>query len=390
MIKKGLIHLWNTNPFYFFIAVVTIQIIFQPTYPFLYLLGLITALAFLQNSAYSLQSRASARNSNFYHSLGAVLASLAYFASFRTLFKNNEMPPWLLPAYMVGTILGNVYGAALSQKIEKIFHIQVLTPEEKERTKSQPQLMRFWPSIIFLLIVLGLQIGLIPSSIPPLVLFGLAGFSIIDSLVFAITRISRNTDHHWFHACAVFTQLCTSFIRYKIMIDYSMDWLLFWPLTTGSVIGSLVGAYFAIDIEKKLKTNYDSHVTEGKKIPWPRIQTIVFSLGLLLHIMIFGLTNWWPLFILLFSAFGQSIGFTLISRARQRNSAPYIAWASVISNGIWYLTIHQLVMNKITPDKAAPYIVGNTTGGLFGQTAAMYIEKKISALMDENSAPKKL
>lgn len=384
-----MLRLWNTNPFYFFAAIVVIQAVYDPVYSFLYLLGLIIALAFLQNSAYSLQSRASARNSNLYHSLGAILASLAYFASFRTLFKNNEMPPWLLPAYMAGTILGNVYGFALSQKIEKIFRIKVLTPEEKEKAKIQPQLMRFWPSIIFLLIILGLQVALVPSPIPSLVLLGLAGLSIADNIFFAITRISRNTNHHWFHAFATFTQLCVAFIRYKVMIDYHMDWLLFWPLTTGGVIGSLVGAYFAIDIEKKLKANYDSHVTEKKKIPWPRTQAIVFSFGLLLHITIFGLTNWWPLLILLISAFGQNIGFTLVSRARQRNSKPYIAWASVISNGVWYLTMHQLVISKITPDKAAPYVVGNTTGGLFGQTASMYIEKKIGALMDENQPDKK-
>jgi len=381
-LKKLLLRLWNTKPFYIFAAIVAVQIVFQPSFDFLYLLGLITVLAFFQNSSYSIQSRASARSSNFYHSVGAIVASLAFFLSFRTLFKNGAMPPYLLPVYMMGTIMGNVYGATLAEKIEKFFNIRVLNPEEKERLKKQPQLMRFWPSIIFLVIVLIFQVLLIPSPIPSLILFGLAAVSMVDSVVFAVARISRNTNHHWFHAVAVLIQLCVQFTRLKIMTDYQMDWLLFWPLTTGSVMGSLIGAYIAINIEGKLKAEYDSHVTKKKKIPWPRTQTMVLSFGLVIHVIIFGFTNWWMLSILLFSAFAQNTSFTLISRARQRNNKPYIAWASVLSNGVWYLTMHQLVKEDITLNKAAPYVVGCTTGGLFGQTAAMYIEKTIGAVMD--------
>ena len=73
----------------------------------------------------------------------------------------------------------------------------------------------------------------------------------------------------------------------------------------------------------------------------------------------------------------------MVSRARQRNSAQYLAWCSVFSNGVWYICMHFLAMGKITLEKAAPYIVGNAGGSLIGQNLAMQAERLTGAVMDE-------
>ena len=85
-------------------------------------------------------------------------------------------------------------------------------------------------------------------------------------------------------------------------------------------------------------------------------------------------------------AFGQSVSFAIVSRARQRNHDTYLIWASVFSNGIWYLTMNQLALKNITPDKTAPYVVGGVVGSLVGQNVAMHVEKKINARMDVATA----
>jgi hypothetical protein len=57
----------------------------------------------------------------------------------------------------------------------------------------------------------------------------------------------------------------------------------------------------------------------------------------------------------------------------------YHAICSVFSNGLWFLTMHQLVTADLTLVLAIPYIIGTVSGSIFGAKVSMLIEKTIGA-----------
>ena len=79
-------------------------------------------------------------------------------------------------------------------------------------------------------------------------------------------------------------------------------------------------------------------------------------------------------------AFVQNISFTMVSRSRNRSNMTYHAICSVFSNGIWFLTMHQLVVADLSFWLLIPYIVGTVSGSLLGATVSMKIEKAIGAV----------
>ena len=79
-------------------------------------------------------------------------------------------------------------------------------------------------------------------------------------------------------------------------------------------------------------------------------------------------------------AFMQNVSFTMVSRARNRNNMTYHAICSVASNGLWFLTMHHLVVADLSYWLAVPYIIGTVCGSLFGAKVSMKIEKLIGAV----------
>lgn len=79
-------------------------------------------------------------------------------------------------------------------------------------------------------------------------------------------------------------------------------------------------------------------------------------------------------------AFVQNISFTMVSRSRNRSNMTYHAICSVFSNGIWFLTMHQLVVTDLSFWLLAPYVVGTVSGSLFGAKVSMKIEGLIGAV----------
>lgn len=375
----GILHIqyprFLRNPLYVLGAVVLLQVVLNPIPSFWYGVLFLIVISYVQNVSYSLQSRAGTRNSNAFHALTAVFASLVFFVTLRYLYK-DQMPLMLLPTYLFATVFGSLHGKVISQKIEKHIGAKIEAP------KNQPQLMRFWPSIVALLGALILQIIFVPSSLSSWMIAGLALLTLVDNFSFAVLRLARSSDNYWFHGFAALLQTGAKFLGLAIMFNYEMSWVLFLPTTTGGVMGSLTGQYFAKGISDRINAKFDSHVLGDKKIEWPIIQTAVFSVGMVIHGIIFGQSNFVNVSLLLGYAFFQSVSFSVVSRARQRNHDVYLMWASVFSNGVWYLTMHQLALKNITPDKTAPYVVGGITGSLVGQNIAMQVEKKINARMD--------
>lgn len=365
-----------SNPLYILGVVILAQVALNPNVSFWYGVVFLVGIAYIQNISYSLQSRAGTRSSNAFHAFTAVFASLVFFMTLRYLFRDQQMSLLLLPTYMFATVFGSLHGNVVSRKIEKWIGAQTEAP------KNQPQLMRFWPSMVVLLIMLLLQIIFVQSSLGPWMIAGLATLTLIDNFSFAVLRLARSSDNYWFHGFAALLQAGAKFLGLAIMFNYQMDWALFLPTTTGGVMGSLTGQYFARSISDKINAKFDSHVVGNKEIEWPIIQTLIFLMGMVIHGFIFGQNNLVNVLLLLGYAFGQSVSFAIVSRARQRNHNTYLMWASVFSNGVWYLTMNQLALKNITPDKTAPYVVGGVVGSLVGQNVAMHIEKKINARMD--------
>lgn len=81
-------------------------------------------------------------------------------------------------------------------------------------------------------------------------------------------------------------------------------------------------------------------------------------------------------------AFCQTMSFTLVSRARNRDNMAYHAVMSVASNGLFYLTFRELLIHEMSWGFMLPYLIGTVTGSLFGAKVAMRIEKAINALAD--------
>ena len=79
----------------------------------------IVALAFVQNVAFSLASRARNRDHFGYHAVAATLSNMVWFATFKMLVT-EEMDWWLAAPYIVGTVAGSLWGASISMRIEKI------------------------------------------------------------------------------------------------------------------------------------------------------------------------------------------------------------------------------------------------------------------------------
>jgi len=82
---------------------------------------------------------------------------------------------------------------------------------------------------------------------------------------------------------------------------------------------------------------------------------------------------------ILLLAFVQNVSFSMVSRSRNRDNMTYHAICSVFSNGIWFLTMHQLVAADLTYWLIAPYIIGTVCGSIFGANLSMRIEKLIGA-----------
>ena len=78
-------------------------------------------------------------------------------------------------------------------------------------------------------------------------------------------------------------------------------------------------------------------------------------------------------------AFVQNIAFTMVSRSRNRDNMTYHAICSVASNGLWFATMHYLVVTQLDWWLAIPYITGTVAGSILGAKVSMKIEGIIGA-----------
>lgn len=86
----------------------------------------------------------------------------------------------------------------------------------------------------------------------------------------------------------------------------------------------------------------------------------------------------------LFLSFCQNVSFSMLSRSRNRDNMTYHLIASVFSNGIWFLTVRELVASELSWDLAAPYIAGTVAGSVCGVKLSMLVESSIVAKSDSH------
>jgi uncharacterized membrane protein YfcA len=87
---------------------------------------------------------------------------------------------------------------------------------------------------------------------------------------------------------------------------------------------------------------------------------------------------------LMFLAYIQSISFSLVSRSRNRNNIPYHIIASIFSNGIWFLTFRELIVNNMNLLLLVPYTIGTVSGSVTGVKISQWIEKLLHAESDSH------
>ena len=345
-----------------------------PNIPFLFGVQ-IMVLAFVQNVAYSLQSRAGNRSSNLYHLVAAILASLVFFLTLRSLVVTKVTFDVLLP-YIFGTMLGSMYGTSLSTTIETKIGAAVNLGQE---TKGQTLPLR--PAVIGLSLLLFAEFAVI-QNYNASIMVGVALTALVSNLLFAALRVARNTNAYWFHLVIALIHAVAGFSTYYFMVKVNMDWYLFAPYATGAVLGSMIGAETGKRFGKYIKASWDAHDLPKDEIPLPVAPIIACLFLLLPHWSYFGFTDVVSQAQILGAALLQTCAFTVVSRARQRGHLRYLEWSSLFSNGIWFITLNILVVNKLPPSLLVPYLVGTGVGSLWGQAIAMKIEPIIGAFMD--------
>lgn len=79
---------------------------------------ILIGLAYIQNIAFSIVSRARNRDNQWYHAVAAVGSNFIWFATFRLLVI--EEMDWILAVpYTFGTVAGSLTGAKVSMWIEQ-------------------------------------------------------------------------------------------------------------------------------------------------------------------------------------------------------------------------------------------------------------------------------
>jgi uncharacterized membrane protein YfcA len=358
---------------------------------------IIGMLAFVQNAGYSLQSRAGNRTSNLYHFIAAAFSTTIFYISLSYLVYLKVTLAVLL-VYIFGTMLGSVYGTRLSVRLEKMIGAVADLGAE-----AKGQALSLWDaacglSLLLLgeIVVLGLFYSGIISSRPSLdvagvlehleLAFFIACAALVANALFASLRVARSTDAYWFHMVLVLLQSAANIAVYGVLVKANGNWYLFGPYLTGSILGSLLGADWGKRFGNFIGASWHARKVGAQELLRPWKQMGVCGLLLVPHTFYFDshvlVGAWWLQCLTLGAALLQASAFTVVSRARQRNHELYLEWASVFSNGIWFVTLNILVVNDLAPHLVVPYLVGMGIGSLWGQNVAIRIENEIGATMD--------
>ena len=336
----------------------------------------VVIMAFFQNLAYGLQARARMRDNNTYHVIAIFVASFSFFYTLQYLSRNN-LPLILLPTYIAATCYGTLWGNRVSMLIEKKIRAVVdLGQPIDKKIGFVDYLKVLMPSAIVLLGILASQLLLVRRySIITIIL--VASLALLESFFFSVTTITRNANNYTIHYIATLIQNIIKFVSLKILISEKMSWYLLLPQTSGGALGSITGTASGKYVIAKHGESYNSHLySDGIKIPFKEV--IITSSFVIPQLLLFGIFDWRYVSLVLVASLAQAVAFSLISRARQRDSEQYTLLTSIFSNGVWYFTVYLLVAKELPAVAIIPYVAGSLIGGMFGQGIGMAIEKKFN------------
>jgi len=78
----------------------------------------------------------------------------------------------------------------------------------------------------------------------------------------------------------------------------------------------------------------------------------------------------------------QNAAFTITSRSRNRDNKTYHVFASIFSNGIYFLVFKVMMSNNFAISLMIPYIIGTVSGSVWGMKLSMLVEKMLGASAD--------
>lgn len=339
--------------------------------------------AYVQSIAFALNSRSRNRSSPIYHFVANVLAAVIFFWMLDRLIK-SELSLEIIPAYVVGTVLGSLTGAKVAIWIEqKIGAIANIPAGSVAAELSGRSLFVQGLPIIGPFLVLAVYL-IIQPPISALVFGTLAFFLFFDSFAHTFASRAGNRNKPMLILGAALAKSTVTFFIYRWFITYDMGWPLFIPYVVGSIIGSISSMLISVRIERKTGASTDAHVNSvgaPKLILWP----IALLLPLALAESLFFAEMTFSLLFIYGLALMQNFSFLLVSRARNRNKAVWHALAAVFSNGIWFLTFRELYLAGLEWPFVIPYMLGAASGSLIAYNISILIERKTGAVAD---APK--
>lgn len=347
-------------------------------------------LALMQNVAYTMQSRARLRSSDTYHAIAAIAATMAFFFSIKFLIAHRVTIDLLAP-YTFATVAGNLWGKKLSERIERAIGAVAnlgtpLDPKNAQRAIPLRPALLVIATLFLVQAAYHYQSGITPDP-PAMAKIMVAAFG--GAFLFSALNAARNTNAYWSHLVFVILHAIAGIATYDVILHATGNWSIFVPYVLGSVAGSIAGARSGKKIEAWLGSSWDAHTTAVGQLPLPYPQTVIAAAFILPQIALFGTGTFaLPTAMLFFYAALQQSAFTLTSRARQRSSDRYVEWTAVFSNGVWFLTLSELVAGSLASSLYIPYITGCVIGSLWGQGIALRIERAIGSVMATSPAPK--
>lgn len=338
---------------------------------------ILMALSYLSSASYSMVSRSAVRNSALYHAIAILLSNIFFYSVLHRLKIGNLSLQLLLP-YTLATVMGSLTGVRLSMKFEEYFSIT--SGNDKEKSDRTTVIVKKILLFILGCCVVGTIIKTsqiwIPTSIMVLVL--------LDNMFFSLVRRSRNTDNAAYHILAFSLHGLMWFILFKNLSLNNMALVLFFPYSFGSVLGGLIGQNLSLHIEKFLGASIDGHLNRSAINIIPKIPLLVLTVAASVILILTG--NIYITSSVLFLSLAQQIVFSIVSRSRTRSNIPYVAIASIFSNGVWFLTFRQLDSNGWNWFQFIPYTIGGVIGSISGVTISMLIEKYFNITADKQPA----
>lgn len=349
--------------------------------------GQLMFLAFFQNVAFLLVSRARNRNNSNYHFIAAVLSNGVWFMTYSYMVPRGM--PWLmLVPFLSGTVLGSLFGAGVSQKIEKWLGLSA------EASKQQNN------RVLILCLVLAGTICIKISDNFQIVALMMT-FAFLQNFGAAVSSRARSRNNFSYSTLAAMASGFLFLLSFRYLVVNNMPLSLFIPYTIGTVLGSIVGANTSAIFEKIFNIQPDTHLKKegASKISFfgNNLFKIVVLTGLgfiMLQALNFGFFLGFPATTIPFTVllvgslvyFTQNATFSVASRAGNRNHVNYHLSARILNGIVTYLCFVYAVTNRMSFELFAPIILGQIAGSVTGQGIGMKIESKIGAYMD---APKK-